>query len=184
MINFVHAAYPVQHSDVARVESAAPAVRQPSRGIESRKGLAALLLAAVVAALLVAANQMIDTWSDDHLLAAWVILWAIGFAALGLFAGTARKLASGAVARLDAWSYRVARARADARFLKAAQNDPRIMADLQAAVSRQRDDEVQDTHASNDVAVVPSAHRPGTGLVAHYESLARNIPVTHFASSW
>ena len=180
MINFVHAAYPAQHSNVARVQSAAPAVRQPGRGIENRKALVALLLAAVVAALLVAANQMIDTWSDDHVLAAWVILWAIGFAALGLLAGTARKLASRVVARLDAWSYRVARARADARFLEAAQNDPRVMADLRTAVSRQRDNEVQDTHG----AAARSAHRPETGLIAHYESLARNIPVAHFASSW
>ena len=164
MINFVHASYPAQHSSVARIQSPAPAVRQPARGVENHKPLAALLLAAVVAALLAAANQMIDTWSDDHVLAAWVILWAIGFAALGLLAGTARRLASRVVARLDAWSYRVARARADARFLEAAQNDPRIMADLQAALSRQGDGEPQ-----------------RSGLTARHELAVRNIRVAHFA---
>ncbi|WP_210411669.1 hypothetical protein [Rhodoferax sediminis] len=137
MTSFVHTAYPAQHLGVARVESAIRTARQFRKGFDSTKGLAAMLLAAVVAALLVVANQMVDNWSDGHLLAAWVILWAIGFAALGLCAGTARSLAVRMVAGLDAWSQRVARARADARFMEAAQNDPRIMAELQAALSRQ-----------------------------------------------
>lgn len=136
MTSFVHTAYPAQHPGVARVESTIRAARQFRKGFDSTKGLAAMLLAAVVAALLVVANQMVDNWSDGHLLAAWVMLWAIGFAALGLCAGTARKLAARMVAGLDAWSQRVARARADARFMEAAQNDPRIMAELQAALSR------------------------------------------------
>ena len=138
MTSLAHPAYPAQdRARVARIEST-PSTAQPVRkGLDSSKGLAAMLLAAVVAALLVVANQMVDNWSDGNLLAAWVILWAVGFAALGLCAGTARKLAVRAVAGLDAWSQRVARARADARFMEAAQNDPRIMAELQAALSRQ-----------------------------------------------
>ena len=183
MISFVHATYPTQHSDVVRTESVAPAVRQPGQGLANRKGLAAMLLAAIVAGLLVTANQMIDTWSDGHLLAAWVILWAIGFAALGLFAGTARNLGSRMVARFDAWSHRVARARADARFVDAARHDPRVMADLQAAVSRQRDDELEDLTVGNEAVVASSTPRANTGLIAHYESLVRNIPVAHFGSS-
>lgn len=142
MTSFVHTAYPTQHPGVARFESTVRAARQLRQGFDSTKGLAAMLLAAVVAALLAVANQMIDTWSDGHLLAAWVVLWAIGFAALALFAGTARKLAARAVAALDAWSQRVARSRADARFIEAARNDPRIMADLQTAMSRQSADEL------------------------------------------
>ena len=101
------------------------------KALNSTKGLAAMLLAAVVAALLVAVNQLVDNWSDGNLLAAWVILWAVGFAALGLCAGTARKLAVRAVAALDTWSQHVAEDHADARYLASAMEDPRVLADLQ-----------------------------------------------------
>ncbi len=131
----VHPASP--HLGGARLESAVPrAVRPARKGLDSTKGLAAMLLAAVVAALLVAANRLVDNWSDGNLLAAWVILWAVGFAALGLCAGTARKLAVRAVAALDAWSQHVAEERADARYLASAMEDPSIMADLQRTLDK------------------------------------------------
>ena len=57
-----------------------------------------MLLAAVVSALLVVANQVIDTWTEGHLLAAWIVLWTVAFAALGLLAAPARR-AVHAVAR-------------------------------------------------------------------------------------
>ncbi|TAM39840.1 MAG: hypothetical protein EPN61_11945 [Burkholderiaceae bacterium] len=159
MISFVHAAYPAQRYDVALIESAVKAVRQPSPRRGNRKGLAALLLSAVVAALLVAANQLVDTWSDNHLVAAWIVMWAIGFAALGLLAGTARKLASRTMAGLDAWSQRVARARADARFLEAARHDPRVMAELRAALSRQ------------DADVALPSQAPHNGWLSQYNHM-------------
>ena len=31
---------------------------------------------------MVVANQVIDTWSEGHLLAAWMVLWVVAFAAL------------------------------------------------------------------------------------------------------
>jgi hypothetical protein len=146
----------------------------------NRKGLAALLLAALVAALLVAANQLIDSWSDNHLLAAWIVMWAIGFAALGLFAGTARKLAAGMAAGFNAWSQRVARAHADAHFMETARHDPRVMAELRAASSYQYGDEMYEAPVESAIAV--SAPWPAGGLIAQYESSARgNIRVAHFA---
>ena len=33
---------------------------------------------------MVVANQVIDTWSEGHLLAAWMVLWVVAFAALAL----------------------------------------------------------------------------------------------------
>jgi hypothetical protein len=159
MTSFVHTAYPAQHPGVARIESTVRTASQLRKGFDSTKGLAAMLLAAVVAALMVAANQMVDNWSDGHLLAAWVLLWAIGFAALALCAGAARKLASRMMAGLDAWSARVARARADARFLEAARHDPRVMADLKAALSRQ----------DSDVAL--SSKAPAAGWLSQYNHL-------------
>lgn len=180
MISFVHAAYPAQRYDVAPTETAVKAPQRPSRRLGNRKGLAALLLAAAVAALLVTANQLVDTWSDNHLLAAWVVMWAIGFAALGLLAGTARKLAAGLAAGFNAWSHRVARAHADAHFMETARHDPRIMAELQAASSYQYGDETYEAPVGNAMAV--SAPWPAGGLIAQYESSARDhIRVAHFA---
>ena len=75
-----------------------------------------MLLAAMVSALVVVADQLIDTWADGHLMVAWIALWLVGFAALALFAGAARKLAVTVVSALDAWSVRVAKARADERL--------------------------------------------------------------------
>ena len=130
MSSLVHPAS--SHFGDARLEPATPPTLRPARkGLNSTKGLAAMLLAAVVAALLVAANQLVDNWSDGNLLAAWVILWAVGFAALGLCAGTARKVALRMVAALDAWSQHMTEERADARYLASAMEDPSIMADLQ-----------------------------------------------------
>ncbi|MCJ0765519.1 hypothetical protein [Variovorax terrae] len=133
MTSFVHTHYPLQHPGVARMESAVGTVRQMGQRFDSAKGLAAMLLAAIVSALLVVASRLVDTWTDGHLLAAWVLLWAVGFAALALFAGTARLIARRLVTSLDAWSHRVAQQRADKRLWAIARNDPRVMADLQAA---------------------------------------------------
>lgn len=137
MTSFVHIDYPSEHPGVQRAEAVYAAAGRFRKGYSSTKGLAALLLAAVVAAFLVVADQLIDTWADGHLLAGWVALWAVGFAVLGLFAGTARRVAVRTVAALDAWSARVAQQRADDRFWATAQRDPRVMAELQAALQRE-----------------------------------------------
>ena len=136
MTSFVHPSFRTNHPGVDRVESALGAARNMRRGFDSTRSIAAMLLAAIVAAMLVVAEQVIDNWADGHLLAAWIAMWMVGFAALGLFAGTARSLAVRTTAALDAWSRRVARARADERMWSIAQSDPRVMADLQAAMSR------------------------------------------------
>jgi len=107
---------------------------------DSTKGLSSMLLAAMVSALVVVADRLIDTWADGHLLAAWVALWAVGFAALAVFSGAARKLAASAVVALDKWSQRSAQNRADERLWAIAQADPRVMADLQMAIARGRGD--------------------------------------------
>ncbi len=131
MVSFSHSSYPAQHSGDVR------------RGLDGTKALSALLLAAMVSALVVVADRLIDTWADGHLMVTWVALWLVGFAALAVFAGAARQLAvagrqlsGAAMSRLDAWSERVAHAKADERLWALAQTDPRLMADLTAAMSR------------------------------------------------
>lgn len=104
---------------------------------DSDRALAALLLAAAVAALAVTVDQLIGSWAEDHLLAAWVALWAVVFAGSLVLAGTARRTARRVMAHLNTWARRQAQARADARFLAMARFDSRLAADLQAAKSRQ-----------------------------------------------
>ncbi|APW35918.1 hypothetical protein RD110_00740 [Rhodoferax koreense] len=135
MTSFVHTTYSNVHPGVARAESVFSAASRLRRGFDSTKGLSTVLLAAVASALIVAADRMVDSFASDSM-TAWILLWVVGFAAIALFAGVARKVASVTVKSLDAWSFRVAQARADERLWNTAQNDPRVMADLKAAIER------------------------------------------------
>lgn len=98
--------------------------------------MAGMLLAASIAALLVVADQLIDTWADGHLLAVWVALWAVAFAAMALSASPLRQLAEAGAAGLDRWSRARAARRADEDMLRLAQQDHRILRDLQTATLR------------------------------------------------
>lgn len=140
--SFVHLEYSTRHPGVermARVLRSASVLRQ---SLDASRGLAGVLLAAMVATLVVVADQLMETWADGHLLAAWVLMWVIGFAALALLAPTARNLAGGVMAGLDGWSQDVARRRADERLWDLARSDSRVMADIQAATARTRPDVV------------------------------------------
>jgi hypothetical protein len=102
----------------------------------SSKTLANLLLAAGVAALVVVVDQMIDSWAESHVVAAWLALWAVAVLAIVLLRGLTRHLAQNLMTGLDAWSAHVARSRADERLWSMAQSDPRLMSDLQVAMDR------------------------------------------------
>ena len=108
---------------------------------EGARGLAALLLAAVVAAMVVVADQVIDSWADGHVFLAWVLLWAVVFAATLVFAGTARRMGLRAMAVLNRWSRAAAERRAEARMWEIAKTDPRVMGELVAAQQRTDVDE-------------------------------------------
>ncbi|WP_309681379.1 hypothetical protein [Polaromonas sp.] len=137
MTSFITIEHSTQHPGVARAESAIDAVKQLRQGFSGTRGLATLLLSAMVAAIIVVADQVMDSVTEGHLLVMWIALWAVAFAALAVFAGAARKLAVRLKAGLDDWSRAVAEARADQRFWAAARADERVMADLQAAFLRE-----------------------------------------------
>lgn len=134
---------------------------------DAAKGLSAMLLAAMASALVVVADQLIDTWADGHLLAAWVALWAVGFAALAIFGGAARQLAVTAVEAFNAWSRRVAQTRADERFWAIAQTDPRVMADLRMVIQRNQEEAAATTGQSS---VNPLAQKTSTTTVSKRRS--------------
>jgi hypothetical protein len=104
--------------------------------LDGSRTLAGMLLAAAMAALLVVADQVIETWTDGHLLAGWVALWTLAFAALALLAPPLRQVAAFAAGgfrrRLNAWRM----ARDEARMWEMASHDPRVVEEIRAAMSR------------------------------------------------
>ncbi len=98
--------------------------------------LATVLLAAGVSALLVVTDRLLDGWADAHRVGAWLALWAVAVLAIVLLRGLTRALAHKLMVRLDAWSAQLARRRADQRLWEMAQNDPRMMRDLEVALDR------------------------------------------------
>jgi len=135
--NFVHLDYSTSHPGVVRAEQAVANIKRMGEAFSLTRSLAAMLLAAVVAAFVVVADQMIDTWADGHLLAAWVALWAVVLAAAGLFSGPSKTLAFQIKTGLDVWSAKLAQNRADDRMWAIAQTDSRLMSDLQSAMGRE-----------------------------------------------
>jgi len=112
----------------------------PSAGVDAgsdgSRTLAGMLLAAAIAALLVVADQVIDTWSDGHLLAAWVALWTVAFAALALLAPPLRHVAAfvsaGIFTQLAEWRAR----REEAHMWELACHDPRVVEEIRVAMGR------------------------------------------------
>lgn len=91
--------------------------------------LAFLLLAAAVAALAVAADRLMASWADEHLLATWIALWAVVFAGFLTLAGTARRISQRLVLSLDEWARQRAAARAETRAALLARHHPASSAD-------------------------------------------------------
>ncbi len=123
--------------------SAEPRGRAPLAPEASRIGIPGLVVRVVVVAavvLLAIASRLTTREIDGGWMVAWIAVCAIAFGAMAL---SAHKL-SPLLARMgDAYrasSARRAAARADARFLEHAKYDPRILLELQAAVTRQQSD--------------------------------------------
>lgn len=156
--SFVHLEYSNSHPGVERFERVASAAAYLRKGFTATRGLAGVLLAAMVATLVVVADQLMDTWADGHLMAAWVLMWVIGFAALALLAPTARGVAGRVMQGLDSWSQGVARRRADERLWDLARRDSRVMADIQAAATRAESGAADE--AVNETAVRVVSYQP------------------------
>jgi hypothetical protein len=134
MTRFAHVDYSIEHAGIARAENAASVLKSVASNFDGARGAATLLLAAVVAALLVVANQMIDTWGDGHLLAAWMVLWLVAFAAIALLTDPARQAGAAMRSAVRAWAANRRLAAEDQRTWNIALKDPRIMAELNHAM--------------------------------------------------
>lgn len=107
----------------------------PRRGTESQL-LAGMLIAAVLAALLVVADQLIDTWSDGHLLASWVALWLVAFAGLATLANPLRTVARVIALTKARWIRTETQRRVEAELWECAHRDRRTMVDVMQAWQR------------------------------------------------
>lgn len=139
MSKFVHVDFPATHLGVERVENAVSFLKTFRFRFDDSRTLAAMLVTALVAALLVVANQVIETITDGHLLAAWIGLWAVGFAAMALLMDTVfaamRSLRSAMSLRVSQWRQAQRSAQQDADLMALASSDHRVMADVRAAAS-------------------------------------------------
>ena len=133
--SFAHVDYPSRHPGVERAARVGQGFAAFTRAFDGARATASLLLAAIVSALLVVANQVVETWTEGHLLAAWIVLWAVAFAALALLAAPARRAAQSARAAYMAWRADAIQRHHDEQFWQAALNDARIMSDISRAMS-------------------------------------------------
>jgi hypothetical protein len=69
-------------------------------------------------------------------LAAWIALWAIGFAALGLLASPTKRIARNFGPGLAAWRAKRRALDQDRRLWNLALQDARVMAEISSAMSR------------------------------------------------
>ena len=136
MTSFVNVDHPTEHPGVLRAERAAESIKQVTHEMLSPRGAATLLLSAIVSALLVVANQVIDTWSEGHLLMGWIALWTVGFAAIALAARPARRTVDGIRARLRTWAATRRALAQDEALWQVALSDARVMADISRAMSQ------------------------------------------------
>ncbi|MEQ1535505.1 MAG: hypothetical protein ABL923_06465 [Burkholderiaceae bacterium] len=144
MTSFVQPSYPTHHEGIERIGEALDSAETAFHKLTSARSVATFLLAAVVSGLVLAANQLIDTWADGHLLAAWIALWTVAFAALALAAGPIRR-AVVSVKQFDgsamyaAWTARRKARIADEKMWDYARHDARLMADIMRAVDNTPD---------------------------------------------
>ena len=66
--NFVHLEYSQSHPGVVRAERVVANFKHMGQAFSPSRSLAAMLLSAIVAAFVVVADQMMDTWAEGHLL--------------------------------------------------------------------------------------------------------------------
>ncbi len=135
MTRFIQADYPTEHAGLDRVTRGAANLAATVRSFDGTRGTATLLLAALVSALVVVANELVVTWTEGHLLAAWIAAWLVGFAALALFAAPMREAAGALRAGFRAWTASRRQAREDAKLWAIALTDARVMADLSRAMA-------------------------------------------------
>ncbi|MBV8247622.1 MAG: hypothetical protein JO200_04140 [Comamonas sp.] len=138
MSNFIYNSYCVEHPGVVRIYQADDErMAAIAASHQARTQSRWMVLAVVLAALAAGIYQATETWSDGHMLAAWIVLWAMAFASVALFTTPVRRAINMVRTGYRAWIGSRQQAAADERIWNAALQDARLMADLARAMDRQ-----------------------------------------------
>ena len=143
LTSFAHVDQPSQHPGVVRAELVAKRIQHAVHHFDATRSGASMLLAAIVAACLVVANQVVETWTEGHLLAAWIVLWLVAFAALGLLAVPAKRTAAALRIGYKRWTAARRQAAQDRELWNLALTDSRVMADISRAMSVEAVDQLK-----------------------------------------
>ena len=136
MTSFVHVDHPTQHPGVVRAERVAESVKNLARRASTAPVPSpACCWRPSSPPSLVVANEVVDTWTEGHLMAAWILMWTVGFAASALLAAPARRAAAALRAGLKRWAAARRQAAQDEKFWNVALTDARVMADISRAMS-------------------------------------------------
>ena len=91
MTSFVHVDYPTEHPGVVRAERVVGSVKTPRRPLRRRARRRQPAAGRHRRRRCWwSPTRSIDTWTEGHLLAAWIVMWTVAFAALALLAAPAR----------------------------------------------------------------------------------------------
>ena len=160
MTRFVNTSQSTHHHGAERLEALMDGVQQVPE-FPAKRAAALLLGSALAAAVAAVAYEVMDSAAESHLLMIWMVLWFGLFALLAFFAAALRTTGQQVKRRLDDWSRGIAEARADQRLWTIARQDARVMADLQAAMSRSEvPATAQAQAASATVASAPAETAP------------------------
>ncbi len=136
MYRFAHTDFSPTHGGVQRLTDSFGLVRRFAATLPRAKGLPGVLVAGGVAAAIVVADQIVSAWADGHLLLAWVAMWVVVFTLLALFSDAIGAWPTALRQRIAASMQASAQRAEDERTWAVAQSDPRVMAELQNALTR------------------------------------------------
>lgn len=130
MTSFVQPDFPRAHGGAERLANTMERIQATVKRFGNPAGMVSVLAAGGLAAVIVVAEQVVSAWTDGHLLAAWIAMWAVVVSLLAVFANAI-------LAWPQQWqARRLARRQADARTWSVAMADPRLMAELDCALLR------------------------------------------------
>ncbi len=134
----------------------------------SPSGLASVLVAGGLAAVIVVAEQVVSAWADGHLLLAWIALWLFVFGLLAAFSDAIRSWPARWQDRVLARRQVAAQRAADERTWAAALTDPRLMAELDSALTRAQEEALA---SGRELPYWPFANMPRRSpMPAHWAS--------------
>ena len=135
MTAYAHTSYPTIHPGVQRFTKVATSAKNLATQLDATRNIALVLLSAIVSTILVVVNQVIDTYTDGHMLAAWMFLWVVAFSAIALLATPIRKSVAAFRPAFEQWKMNRREQANDQKMWEVALQDPRVMAEILRATS-------------------------------------------------